>query len=156
VAARLEARSQWGWLDAGAAHIEGNEVTAWDYLCDGCEGPARRWYRLAVAAPIGLARTDSVSLSTVFPPPLLLIGARPNPSLDGRPRLEFTLPSAGTVWLEVFDPAGRRVANHEFPALDTGPQILEIAPGTRLRAGVYFVRLRFGAERRTARLVVLN
>ena len=34
--------------------------------------------------------------------------------------------------------------------------LLEVAPGVELRSGIYFVRLQFGAERRTARVVVLR
>jgi hypothetical protein len=90
-AARLEMRNELGvWLDVGPAAIEGNEATVTGYSCVFCTGQSRQWYRLAIAAPIGLARTDSVSLgSPQYPPPLAVVAVWPNPSLDGRPRLEF-------------------------------------------------------------------
>ena len=154
-AARLESRSQYGaWLDQGPASLEGGQVTARDYLYNDA-GP--RWYRLAIAAPIGLARTDSVSLvAGEAPPPLALVAVWPNPSVDGQPRMEFTLPERGTVRLEVYDLAGRRVSERELPGMDAGTQYVEVAPGARLRPGVYFVRLQFGNERRTSRFVVLE
>lgn len=154
-AARLEFRTPGGvWLEAGPARVEGRTVTATDLLYD--DGAGRRWYRLAIAAPVGLARTDSVSIRTAVPSALALVGVRPNPSVDGRPRLEFTLPEAGSVRIEVYDLVGRRVAVREAARMDAGTQFIEIAPGSRLRAGIYFVRLRFGAEQRTARLIVVN
>lgn len=153
-AARLEVRNEWGvWLDWGPAQVEGRIVTATGFFYD--DGSGRQWYRLAIAAPIGLARTDSVSITTAFPTALSLVGVWPNPSVDGRPRVEFVLPEAGTVRIEVYDLTGRRVAEREA-GMDAGTQFIEIAPGSRLRAGVYFVRLRFGSEQRTARLVVVN
>lgn len=153
-AARLETRTGWGaWVDVAPATIAGREVTARDDLF-GSTG--RRWYRLAIAAPVGVARTDSVSITAAYPDAFALVAVWPNPSLDGRPRIEFTLPVPGAARLEVYDLTGRRVSQRDLPGLDLGTHYLEIAPNARLGTGVYFVRLRFGAERRTARVVVLN
>ena len=68
-------RNDWGvWGDAGPARIDGSEVTATTrFGCYPCQDQARQWYRLAVAAPIGLARTDSVSLASTPDPPTLAL-----------------------------------------------------------------------------------
>jgi hypothetical protein len=50
----------------------------------------------------------------------------------------------------------RIVGTHELPGLALGTYLVPIAPGTVLETGVYFVRVQFGADRLTARLVVLN
>jgi len=157
-AARLEFRNERGvWLDGGPASLAGNEATAQGFLCTVCGITDRQWYRLAIAAPIGLARTDSVSLVIQpDPPPLTIVAVWPNPSIDGRPRLEFSLPAPGSARLEVYDLTGRRISERDVAGLGAGTQFLEVAPDIRLRAGVYFVRLEFGGERRTARCVVLN
>ena len=58
--------------------------------------------------------------------------------------------------LDVYDIGGRRVAGREVTSMKAGTHYMEVAPEVNFEAGVYFVRMSFGAEHRTARLVVLR
>ena len=78
-----------------------------------------------------------------------LSGFVPNPSRDGRPRIAFTLARDGDATLEVFDVLGRRVHEEHLAGLAAGPHSLSV--GRALPAGLYGIRLRAGAETRTAR-----
>lgn len=81
----------------------------------------------------------------------------PNPLPAGRPLdLVLRLPGPCVVGIELLDPAGRRVASRDAVALAAGLQTLRWDPGVS-RAGLYFVRARFGSgEAAVARLVVLR
>ncbi len=89
---------------------------------------------------------------------LSLAAVRPNPSQGSR-TLRFSLPVAGPVRLELYDPSGRRVRTLAAGTLAAGSHERSwdgrddrghVAP-----AGLYFVRLRAGRESRTERFVQL-
>jgi len=57
---------------------------------------------------------------------------------------------------ELFDLAGRRIEQRSVGPLGAGPHAVELAPGRRLSAGVYTLRLTQGANTRNVRAVVLE
>ena len=67
----------------------------------------------------------------------------PNPFLD-RVRLEFVLPAATTVGLEVFDVSGRSIRAYEPGLLAAGDHILTwdggSSDGRSAGHGIYFLR----------------
>jgi hypothetical protein len=83
----------------------------------------------------------------------------PNPARGGT-KVAFALPQGGTTRVEIFDVAGRRVRTLVEGDLPAGRHALRWdgadATGGRVAAGAYFVRLSFGSEARTRRLVVLE
>jgi hypothetical protein len=89
---------------------------------------------------------------------LALAAPAPNPARDGT-RLRFSLPAAGHARIEVLDLAGRRVwgAAGGFAA---GTHALSWdgtrEDGSRVGAGLYFVRLTSAAGVRTQRLVLMR
>jgi hypothetical protein len=85
----------------------------------------------------------------------LSLSCAPNP-VRTRTSFRFALPAAGVATLEVFDPAGRRVAtlvDHE--QLAAGPHEARFTPGA-LMPGTYFARLRLGAGTASRKLVVVE
>ena len=83
-----------------------------------------------------------------------LPGFSPNPA-RGRPRVAFTLAGLAPATLEILDIAGRRVASRQVDGLGPGRHAIEVAD-TPLAPGLYLIRLRQGAETRTARGVVVE
>jgi hypothetical protein len=85
----------------------------------------------------------------------------PNP-LRGRAttQLAFTLPTAQRVTLAVFDAAGRPVRTLTDGLQSAGAHMIPFdglgTNGTRLAAGLYFVRLDVGGEHLTRRLALLD
>lgn len=154
--ARLEWRSSSGqWMDGGAMTLEpgGEAVASFEDVYE--FPPVRRAYRLAAAATIGIARSDSVWVDAPGnPPALAMAGVSPNPALSQH-RISFSIPSTGPAKLEVYDLNGRRTYERDLGTLAAGTHLLEIAPGVRFKPGVYFAVLRFGGERKTARFVAL-
>jgi len=63
-----------------------------------------------------------------------------NPLRAGPVTMHFTLPSASSAMLEVFDVAGRRVAAREVGSLGAGTHAVNLGSEWAL-PGVYFVRL---------------
>lgn len=89
---------------------------------------------------------------------------RPNP-FSGRTRLEFELPEAGPVRLEVFDLEGRLVARLVNGPREAGRHEVEFGPGLttssgdrvgELASGIYFYRLTAGNRTRTERMLYLR
>ena len=68
----------------------------------------------------------------------------------------FTLPDSRSVSLEVFDMLGRRVRRRDLAALGPGVHSLSLDETATLAAGVYFVTLREGGERRSTRAVLVR
>ena len=86
---------------------------------------------------------------------LELLGTSPSPAI-GELRLAFCLPAAVSTQLEVFDLLGRRRFAQDVGALSAGKQVVRLAGSERWDAGVYFARLRCGAEQRTMRVVLIR
>jgi hypothetical protein len=75
----------------------------------------------------------------------------PNPVANGLASIRYTLSGTSTASLEVFDPAGRRVARLQLRASRTGTATLDMR---RLSSGVYLVRLECGGDATTRKLVL--
>ncbi len=99
--------------------------------------------------PTDVDRTPRASALRVLP-------NHPNPfSLSTT--VEFVLPSASDVEIEVFDVAGRRVAARRLVNAAAGSHAVAIAPtenGKPLRSGVYFYRVKAAGETVTRKMVI--
>jgi len=88
---------------------------------------------------------------------LMLMPGGPNP-FRASTTLAYTIPEPGHVWLGVYDATGREVAvlvdREERPGRHTITWDTSRSGGTRIPAGVYCARLRFGEQEETAKLVV--
>jgi flagellar hook assembly protein FlgD len=86
---------------------------------------------------------------------LELSAPSPNPARDAS-KLEFVVPAAATVELEIRDVAGRRVRTIFRGELGAGRHVREWdgrdAEGRPVAAGVYFAELRAGADTRTVKV----
>jgi hypothetical protein len=92
---------------------------------------------------------------------LAFAGATPNPfgGAQGAATLRFTLPAPGRVTIDAYDAAGRRVGRvHDVAHASAGPGAAawdgRDPAGRALPRGLYFVRLRFAGEERTAKVVI--
>jgi hypothetical protein len=89
------------------------------------------------------------------PSGLRLVSLSPNPTPGGL-LVRFVIPQPRPAALELYDLAGRRLAVVDAGTLGVGEHVLDLDPDGRLEAGVYFVTLTDGRERRSARAVVLR
>jgi hypothetical protein len=108
-------------------------------------------------AALGLAPGGaSLPLLDAPPPPGgVSLALAPNPA-RGRIRVTFSIPTAATVDVSVFDIAGRRVAAPlRRSRVSAGDHTLWL-DSTRLRAGVYYCRLDAGLTPISRRFVVLE
>jgi hypothetical protein len=95
------------------------------------------------ASATGFTPTDGVlSLTSV------------NPSLSTL-RLRFSLASASPARIDVYDVAGRRVADRELTGLGPGEHRIEMDPG-QLRPGLYLIRLRQDDRQALARGLLIQ
>jgi hypothetical protein len=83
-----------------------------------------------------------------------LHGFTPNPAVDRRPTISFSLAHGEGATLELFGVDGRRVFAREVGSLGAGAHRLEM--DARLPAGVYSLRLTQGEQRAMARAVILR
>jgi aminopeptidase N len=92
-------------------------------------------------------------------PRLVLYPSYPNPT-PGRTRIDFDLPMAGSVELEIFDASGRSVSRVLPGALPAGLNRLEWngedSGGRPAPAGVYWYRLRYRGEETGDRVVLIR
>jgi hypothetical protein len=87
---------------------------------------------------------------------LALAGASPNPS-RGRPLMvSFSLAGGEPARLELYDVAGRRLAARDVTPLGPGTHRVDLAGDTRLRPGVYLLRLEQAGRVTSARAVVMD
>lgn len=81
----------------------------------------------------------------------------PNP-FAASTTLEFVLPSASDVEIDVYDVAGRRVATRYLDAAKAGPHAVPFASigedGKPLGSGVYFCRIKAGGSTVTRKMVI--
>ena len=84
---------------------------------------------------------------------------RPNPSAE-LSQLALELPQAGRVRYDVLDVAGRIVRSLELGRLEAGRHTLEWdgrdGRGGRVRAGLYWIRVRAGTREALQRVVRLD
>ena len=85
---------------------------------------------------------------------LALRVAAPNPSTDGRLRVEFALRNGRLARLELMDVAGRVLNSREVGSLGPGTHSVDISGGRPLRPGIYFLRLTQGGREVRARAAV--
>ncbi len=92
-------------------------------------------------------------------PTLRLDPVEPNPA-GGAVTLRYTLPSAGSVRLRVYDLAGRQVAKLVDQRDQQGAHEVKWGfvddSGSPLSAGLYFARLEAGSESQTRRLILIR
>ena len=84
-----------------------------------------------------------------------LDGLRPNPAVDAI-NVSFSLPTASPASVELLDLAGRRVLDREVGPLGAGRHQLRLDSGEHLAPGVYWLRLRQGAQQALIRAVVMR
>jgi hypothetical protein len=92
----------------------------------------------------GRAGRRNIALDCTHPSPLI-----------GWPPLRYVLPRAGHLRLDLFDPAGRRVARLVDRHLTAGPHVLPLAQRPPA-AGVYLLRAWFEGEIATGKGIVLH
>jgi FlgD Ig-like domain len=96
---------------------------------------------------------------SVPPATLSLLDNVPNP-FSAATELRIGLPHPADVTLDVYDVAGRRVVSHTYPRMARGWQRIMFdardAAGGGLPAGVYFYKVRAGAETRTRKMVITH
>jgi hypothetical protein len=85
-----------------------------------------------------------------------LEGVRPNPARGNGLHVAFALPSGAAARLELMDVSGRRVASREVGGLGPGRHTVNLSDGRTVASGLYWVRLTQGANRRTARVAVID
>ena len=97
----------------------------------------RRAFRISAPTTVSVPGARPLAGLELSPP-------RPNPSSSSM-RLDFTLASAGSVDLSIFDAGGRRVATLLHGELTSGPRSVtwdgREAGGRMASAGLYFARL---------------
>ena len=90
---------------------------------------------------------------------LRIVSIVPNPAREGC-EVRFTLPAPAEVSLSIYDAGGRRVRELLAARLEAGESTVRWdrhdAAGGVCPSGLYFARLRAGAEVRTARVLVLR
>jgi hypothetical protein len=88
-----------------------------------------------------------------IPPVLVVSGNTPNPFQD-RTSISFGIPSAGRVAIDMYDVSGRvaaRIADRLYPA---GYHTVVWTNDGTVKPGLYFLRLRCGAEEVTCKVVI--
>ena len=85
----------------------------------------------------------------LLPPPVSLVAGQPKLAVSGVslapgsriPLLQLTVPTASVVRLEMFDVAGRRLADRSFTPAAIGRNAIPLTEARALRAGIYLVRV---------------
>lgn len=107
---------------------------------------------LRTAGPTGAVDAGNPGAS-----PLSFAGAWPNP-VAGRATLSYALPAAGRVTIDAYDATGRRVARVLEAEAAAGPGAAtwdgRDDAGRALPRGLYFLRLGFAGETRSAKVVL--
>src|SRR5262249_45245373 len=115
-------------------------------------GTAGGYYKLSAGdfegnespyASLGAAQTTRVRglVEVAF----ALDGVRPNPANGRHLMARFALPVTATAKLELEDVTGRRVVEREVGSLGAGAHVVDLTEGSRVRPGLYFLRLSQGA-----------
>lgn len=139
------------WTLRGRVQSDGQGDLRYD---DAEVTPGERYgYRLGVAERNTESWFGEAWVTVPRAPQFSLAGFTPNPS-GGVTAVAFALPLDAPARLEMFDVTGRRVLAREVGALGAGTHTLALEPDTRLRAGVYLLRLTQGSRSVTARGVV--
>ena len=141
------------WVTLGPALSDGAGDLSFD---DRAVAPGRRYdYRLQYFAVGTTMFTQETWVETPERLALSLEGLRPNPAV-GAVTVAFTLPRSAPASIGLFDAMGRRVLSKDLGGLGPGPHVLSLGRTDRIRAGVYWVELEQGGEKRIKRSVVLR
>ncbi len=150
---RIQARGADSLGRRSAALIDRSEKTTYDLSRDGPiqirPGQERR--RLEVA--VGSESYVEGKREKVIPDEVRLT-SYPNPA-GRRATVEYALPEAREVTLQVYDVLGRRVATLEQGRKKAGRHTARLETG-RLSSGVYFGRLEAGEQTRTQKITVVR
>jgi hypothetical protein len=92
-------------------------------------------------------------ITTDVPASAVITGNSPNP-FNGMTEVRFGIPRDGRVSLGVYDVSGREVESLVERAFSAGYHSVTWRNGANLGAGLYFVRLRFGNEEVTHKVVI--
>jgi len=131
---------------------EGDATVALDR---GIEPGRRYWYRLLVTDR-GTTRVLGAPLEVLAPVErFALLSRGPNPAA-GAIEVEFRLPRAAEIGLEVFDPQGRRVATLASGAWSPGSHRATWAAAGRAAPGLYLVRFRYPGGHAQCRVVLVR
>jgi hypothetical protein len=105
------------------------------------------WFYKLSAVDVHTNESDFSSLAPLIPtaidptkPGFALSGGRPNPSLNGRLSVSFSLARGPSARLELLDVAGRLVVARDVSGLGPGSHVLTVGDEKPLPSGVYFVR----------------
>jgi hypothetical protein len=117
----------------------------WAWYSDGCE--------------FGM-RGSPAYISTGGSLPIALLPPRPNPA-PGTTRIVFDVPDVDApVELSVYNARGQRVKTLVRDPMEPGPHGVDWncvdSCGSQVAGGVYFVRLRIGAEERIGKILVVR
>jgi len=113
------------------------------------------WSNLQDACTITGASCATLAVEDDSASPVSLELEGPNPS-SGRARFRIGLPASSEADLSIYDAAGRRVAGVIRGVLAPGSHFAVWDPGGARSAGVYFARLRVGADVRSRTVILLR
>ena len=126
-------------------------------------GPAGRYYKLSAqdvngnqSAFAALTPDGTVEVSGGGSVTFALEGVRPNPARSSRLGVAFSLATTASARLELLDVSGRRIATREVGALGPGRHVVDMAEGSGVAPGIYFVRLIQGSNERQTRVAVIE
>ena len=126
-------------------------------------GPAGRFYKISATDENGnqsafalLSPTQTTGVTTAQPLRFALDGVRPNPATARSLTVRFVLPVRASARLELLDVSGRAVITREVGPLGAGMHAVDLTRHARVLPGLYFVRLRQGANQSVARVTVLD
>ena len=145
------------WTVVARLFVDGSSRLA--HVDEGLRPGWRYSYRLRETGPVidvGPVASAPMGEITVTIPggaTLDLLGARPNPASPGQIAIWYSLVDPAGATLELLDVRGRRVWHRDLSGTTAGPQVAR--PDVRLAAGLYFSRLRQGADAVTRKLLVV-
>jgi hypothetical protein len=115
-----------------------------------------------VQGVLGVSQTFSIGASVGVGDPapgqlaLAIRGVTPNPAVDARFRVEFSLRDGSPASLELMDVAGRALASRQVGTMGPGRHSLDLSDGRALAPGIYFLRLTQGGSEVRSRAAVLR
>ena len=125
------------------------------FVDDGVAAGIRYAYRLGYPEAGGEQFTKETWIDVPSADVFALEGLRPNPAV-GALNVSFSLPMEGSATMELLDLAGRRVIDREVGQLGRGRHVLRLDASGHTAPGVYWVRLRQGAQQALTRAVVMR
>lgn len=141
------------WVAIGTVHADGDAKLRWtdEHLSPG----THLEYRLVGETPAAEVILGQLGVDLPLPKPLAVRFARWDRSRRAV-QVAYTLADGERARLEVFDVAGRRVADQDLGAPGPGDYETHVGESPPLYSGVYFLRLSQGRAVRTAKAVVLR